>query len=234
MRQTLVEKYGMHPAEIEVRSFQIIDQLVPDDRLPFDWGGKEIAKRMIHAAGDPEIAPHIRVTPRAAELAVEAIHGGCKVFTDVRMIQVGVNGSMLAKHGNTIACMMDDPRVPEIARKEQITRAIAAVRLFADQIDGSIVVIGNAPTALLALLDLVDAGVCRPAFIVGTPVGFVNAAESKDELLLRDVPYATCLGYRGGSAMAVAALNAVLKIATNQAEPGAHYRDRWDQGAGQK
>lgn len=226
MKQTLVERYGMPPAEIEVKSFQIIDQLVPGHLLPFDAGGQAVAKRMIHAAGDPDIAAHIRIPDGSAAAGVAALRRGCPVFTDVRMISVGINGTMAAQLGNEIVCMMDDPRVPARAKAEQTTRAIAAVRLYADRLDGAIVAIGNAPTALLALLDLVDAGACRPALIVGTPVGFVNAAESKDELILRDVPYVTLLGYRGGSAVAVAALNALLKIATDQAEPGAHYRDR--------
>lgn len=225
-RLSLVEQYGMHPAEIEVRSFQIIDELVPTDALPFDEGGRAVAKRMIHAAGDPGLAPEIRVTDGGADAAVAALRRGAPIFTDVRMIAVGINGSMAGKLGCAITCMMDDSRVPGKAKAEQTTRAIAAIRLYADQLDGAIVAIGNAPTALLALLDLVDAGVCRPAFIVGTAVGFVNAAESKDELVKRDVPYATILGYRGGSPAAVAAVNALLKIATDQAEPGAHYRDR--------
>lgn len=226
MRQTLVERYGMHPAEIEVKSFQIIDELVPDASLPFDEGGKAVAKRMIHAAGDPDIAPFIRVPDGSAAAGVTALQRGCPIFTDVRMISVGINSSMTGKLGNSITCMIDDPRVPAKAKEEQTTRAIAAVRLYADQFNDAIVAIGNAPTALLALLDLIDQGVCRPAFIMGTPVGFVNAAESKDELILRPLHYATLLGYRGGSAVAVAGLNALLKIATDQAAPGQHYRDR--------
>lgn len=226
MKQTLVARYGLHPAEIEVRSFAMIDRMVPDHLLPFDEGGKALAKRMIHAAGDPDLAPHIRVPDGAAAAGVRALQQGRPIFTDVRMISVGVSPAMTGKLGNDVICMMDDERIPAKARAEQTTRAIAAVRLFADRLDGAIVAIGNAPTALLALLDLVDEGVCRPAFIVGTPVGFVNAAESKGELVLRDVPHATVLGYRGGSAVAVAGVNALLKIATDQAEPGAHYRDR--------
>lgn len=226
MKQTLVQRYGMHPAEIEVKSFQIIDQLVPDHHLPFDVEGKAVAKRMIHAVGDPGIASEIRIPDGAAAAGVASLQRGCRIFTDVRMISVGINGSMMAKLGNTVTCMMDNPRVPEMAKAEQTTRAIAAIRLYADEMDGAVVVIGNAPTALLALLDLIDEGVCRPGLVIGTPVGFVNAAESKAELLQRKVPYVTLLGYRGGSAVSVAALNALLKIATDQAEPGAHYRDR--------
>lgn len=226
MSQTLVERYGMHPADIEVRSFQIIDELVPDHLLPFDAGGKALAKRMIHAAGDPDLTGHIRVTPGAAAAGVAALQRGCAIFTDVRMILAGINTSMTGTLGNTVTCVMDDLRVPAKAKAEQTTRAIAAIRLYAEQLTGSIVVIGNAPTALLALLDLVDEGRCRPALVIGTPVGFVNAAESKDELVQREIPYATLLGYRGGSAIAAAATNALLKIATDQAEPGAHYRNR--------
>lgn len=224
MKPTLVEQYGLPPAEIEVRSFQIIDRLVPAERLPFDPGGQAVARRMIHAAGDPDLAPCIRVSAGAAAAGVAALQRGCPILTDVRMIAVGINAAMTARLGNRIVSMIDDPRVPARARAEGTTRAVAAVRLHAGELDGAIVAIGNAPTALLALLDLVDAGACRPALIVGTPVGFVNAAESKDELVQRDVPHVTILGYRGGSAVAVAAVNALLKIATDQAAPGAHYR----------
>lgn len=226
MRQTLVERYGMHPADIEVRSFRVIDQLVPESLLPVDEGGKALAKRMIHASGDPDIAGHIRVTRGGAEAGVTALRRGCAIYTDVRMVSAGINVDMAGTLGNTITCLMDDPRVPERARSEGTTRAVAAVRFHAEQLSGSIVVIGNAPTALLGLLDLVDEGRCRPALVIGTPVGFVNAAESKEELLKRDVPCATLLGSRGGSAMAAAAVNALLKIATGQARPGDHYRDR--------
>lgn len=226
MRETLVERYGMHPAEIEVRSFQIIDQLVADDLLPFDAGGKAVAKRMIHAAGDPDLAGQIRVTPGAVEAGVAALRRGCPILTDVRMIAAGINASMTGALGSTVTCIIDDPRVPAKAKAEKTTRAIAAIRLYEADLTGAIVVIGNAPTALLALLDLVDEGRCRPALVIGTPVGFVNAAESKDELLQRQIPFVTLLGYRGGSAIAAAATNALLKIATGQAEPGAHYRDR--------
>jgi len=226
VRQTLVERYGMHPADIEVRSFQIIDELVPENLLPPDDGGKALAKRMIHASGDPDLAGHIRVSPGAAEAGVAALRRGCAICTDVRMVTAGINAGMAGSLGNTITCLMDDPRVPERARSDGTTRAVAAVRLYEEQLSGSIVVIGNAPTALLALLDLVDEGRCRPALVIGTPVGFVSAAESKEELLKRDVPCATLLGRRGGSAVAAAAVNALLKIATGQASPGDHYRDR--------
>ncbi|MHB9144473.1 MAG: precorrin-8X methylmutase [Symbiobacteriia bacterium] len=226
MRQTLVERYGMHPADIEVRSFQIIDELVPENLLPPDDGGKALAKRMIHASGDPNIAGHIRVSPGAVEAGIAALRRGCAIYTDVRMVSVGINAGMAGILGNTTTCLMDDPRVPERARSDGTTRAVAAVRLYAEQLSGSIMVIGNAPTALLALLDLMDEGRCRPALVIGTPVGFVNAAESKEELLKRDVPCATLLGSRGGSAMAAAAVNALLKIATGQARPGDHYRNR--------
>lgn len=231
MKETLVERYGMHPADIEARSFATIDKLVPEGALPFDPWGQALAKRVIHAAGDPDLAGSIRISQGAAAVGVAALGEGHPIFTDVRMIAAGINAGMVQKVGSQVICLMDDPRVPDKAREERTTRAVAAVRLWADGLDGAVVAIGNAPTALLALLDLVDAGRCRPAMIIGTPVGFVNAAESKDELIQRDVPYATVLGYRGGSAMATAAVNALLKIVTGQAEPGAHFRDRWEESS---
>lgn len=230
MGERLTERYGMHPADIEVRSFAVIDELVPADLLPPDPWARLVAKRMIHAVGDPDLARVIRMAEGAVSAGVAALRAGCPLFTDVRMAAAGINAAMTARLGNAVRCMGDDPRVPAKATAERTTRAIAGVRLHAAELEGAVVAIGNAPTALLALLDLVDEGVCRPALVIGTPVGFVSAAESKDELVQRSIPYITALGYRGGSAMAAAAANALLKIATDQAEPGAHIRDRWGGG----
>lgn len=202
----------MAPEEIERKSFEIIQGLLPD--LTGTAEERRVKVRMIHAAGDPSIAPDLQLHPRAVQAGVEALRRGATIFTDVRMISVGISPGHTRQLGVGVECMMDHPGVIERAKADGTTRAIAAVRIYAPRLDGAVVAIGNAPTALLALLDLVDAGVCRPALIVGTAVGFVNAAESKDELVLRDVPYITLRGWRGGSAVAVAALNALLRQAT--------------------
>ncbi len=227
MSQTLVERYGLAAADIEERSFQIIDRLVPGDLLPADPADRAVAKRIIHAAGDPGLAPLIAIAPGAVAGGVAALRRGCPILTDVRMVAVGVSRDLAGKFGNPIVCLLDDARVPAKARAEGTTRAVAAVRLRAADLAGAVVAIGNAPTALLALLDLVDAGVggC-PALVVGIPVGFVNAAEAKEELVGRKVPYITVRGHRGGSPLAAAAVNALLKLATGLGGPGDHYRER--------
>ncbi|BDG61562.1 precorrin-8X methylmutase [Caldinitratiruptor microaerophilus] len=210
---TLVERYGLPPEEIERRSFEIIRGLVPD--LSGTPEEQQVRVRMVHAAGDPTIARDVHIHPRAVEAGVEALRSGAPIVTDVRMIAVGVSPGHCERLGVRVECMLDHPDVAARARAEGTTRAIAAVRLWGPRLDGAVVAIGNAPTALLALLDLVDAGVCRPALVVGTPVGFVNAAESKEELRRRDaVPSITVAGWRGGSTLAVAALNALLRLAT--------------------
>ncbi|MER3421687.1 MAG: hypothetical protein C4290_14680 [Chloroflexota bacterium] len=210
---SLVERYGLAPEEIERRSFAIIRDLLPD--LPGTPAEQQIRIRMIHACGDPGIAPDVHIHPRAVEAGVEALRRGATIFTDVRMISVGVSPGHCERLGVRVECMLDHPGVAERARADGTTRSVAAVRLWASQLDGAVVAVGNAPTALLALLDLVDAGVCRPALVVGTPVGFVNAAEAKEELRRRDaLPSVTVAGWRGGSTLAVAVLNALLRLAT--------------------
>lgn len=214
-KMTLIEQYGLPPNEIEERSFHIIKGLLPDlDGTPAE---RLIKVRMIHAAGDPGILPELHIAPGAVASGIQALKSGASIFTDVRMIAVGISPGHCQKLGTEIESMYDRPDVAAKARAEGTTRAVAAVRLYGERLDGQIVAIGNAPTALLALIDLVDAGVCRPALIIGTPVGFVNAAEAKDELKQRDLPYITLTGWRGGSAVAVAAANAILRLAT-----GAH------------
>lgn len=220
-----MERYGVRPADIETQSLLIVEELVPAGLLPSDAGARAVAKRMIHASGDPDIAAHIRVPPGAVEAGLAALRRGAPIYTDVRMVSVGINAKASGRLGNAVTCLMSDPRVPEKARQEGITQAAAGVRLHRDQLSGSIVVIGNAPTALLALLDLVDEGSGRPALVIGTPVGFVNAAESKDELWKRDLPCITLLGSRGGSAVAAAATNALLQLAVGEVGPGDGGRD---------
>lgn len=210
---TLVERYGLPPEEIERRSFEIIRGLIPD--LSGTPEEQQVRVRMVHAAGDPTIARDVHIHPRAIEAGVEAFRSGAPIVTDVRMIAVGVSPGHCEQLGVRVECMLDHPDAAARARADGTTRAVAAVRLWGPRLDGAVVAIGNAPTALLALLDLVDAGVCRPALVVGTPVGFVNAAESKEELRRREaVPSIAVAGWRGGSTLAVAALNALLRMAT--------------------
>ncbi len=210
-RVTLVERYALPPREIEERSFRILDGLLP--RLDCSPSERQVIARIAHAAGDADVARAVRLHPRAVEAAIAALKAGASIYTDVRMVAVGVSQPLLKHFGCEVHCAIADPRVAARAQADGTTRAIAAMRHFAPGLTGAVVAIGNAPTALLALLDMVDAGDVRPAVIVGMPVGFVAAPESKAELALRDVPYITVEGPRGGSAMAAATLNALLLLA---------------------
>lgn len=208
---TLIEQYGMAPDAIEIKSFAMVEELLPPD-LQCTPSEREVIKRMIHAAGDPSIVRDIRIHPEAVAAGLAALQAGATIFTDVQMVHSGINKLGAGKYGCAVECIIDAPAVVVKARAEGTTRAVAAVRLTAPRLAGGIVAIGNAPTALLELLDQIDAGLTPPALVVGMPVGFVAAAESKDELVQRGVPYISLLGWRGGSAVCVAAVNALLRV----------------------
>jgi precorrin-8X/cobalt-precorrin-8 methylmutase len=198
------------PQIIEEHSMAIIEDLLP----PLDGSKEErqIIKRIVHAAGDPQIASIVRLHPNAVSAGIAAIRQGKPIFTDVRMVAVGINHHLARKFGCSIHCAFDEPDVMRQAPEKSTTRSAAAVRSLGMRLSGVIVAIGNAPTALLALLDLIDGRDVLPALVVGMPVGFVQARESKAELMKRDIPYITIEGTRGGSAAAVATINALLKL----------------------
>ena len=201
----------MKPQDIERLSFQIIDAEAgnhgfPDDQWP-------IVRRVIHTSADFEWQTMIRLHPHAVAAGVAAIRAGCLVVTDTNMARVGIRRRDLEPFGGSVRCYMTDPRVAQTADREGMTRAKAAVDLAVAEIDGGIYVVGNAPTALLRLIERMDAGDARPALVVGVPVGFVNAAESKALLLERDVPCITNVGRKGGSNVAAAVVNALILMA---------------------
>lgn len=204
------------PQEIEDRSMAIVEGLLPD--LPCSWEERQIVKRIVHTTGDPGLAQHIRIHPGAVEAARKAIRAGALIYADVKMLASGIDRSRTGRFGCEIRCLIDDPQVAREARETGTTRATAAIRHMGQQLNGAVVAIGNAPTALEALLELVDAGEISPALIVGTPVGFVGAAESKMKLAERSVPFVTVEGTRGGSATAVACVNALLRLAESTPE----------------
>jgi precorrin-8X/cobalt-precorrin-8 methylmutase len=181
--------------------------------LPTDPDARRVAVMMLYATGDPDLAGSIRVHPGAVAAGLAALRGGRPIVTDVRMVAAAVESERLGRLGVTVRCAIDHPGAAARATARGITRAAAAMELLVPELEGALVAIGNAPTALLALLDAVDAGRAHPALIVGTPVGLVAAAESKEELMARTVPYVTVLGTRGGSAIAAAAVNAIVRIA---------------------
>jgi len=176
-------------------------------------GERQIIKRIVHTTGDPDIAGLIKISPDAVEAGLGALGSGKPIFTDVQMLRSGINPIKLEQFGIETLCMIKDPEVVEEARKTGKTRAMVAMVKAAPRLDGGIVAIGNAPTALFELCAMVRNGQLKPALVVGTPVGFVGAKESKEMLTWTPVPYITVEGTRGGSTIAVAALNALLKLA---------------------
>ena len=174
-------------------------------------GETKVYARIIHAAGDPDYAGLIRMHPQAVAAGCAALAVGRDVYTDVEMVRTGINKRRWGAYGGTVHCRIADPQVADGAQRQGITRAMAAMRAYGAALDGAVVAVGNAPTALFALLDLMAQSNVKPALIVGVPVGFVGAGEAKEALVARAaVPYITVLGNKGGSPIAVAAVNALL------------------------
>ncbi|MBK1702670.1 precorrin-8X methylmutase [Thiococcus pfennigii] len=169
---------------------------------------ERVAVRVIHASGMTDIADEIRFTPGAAVAGRAALLAGGPILCDSQMVAHGITRARLPAD-NAILCTLADPTVPELARRIGNTRSAAAVELWGERLEGAVVAIGNAPTALFRLLELIDAGAPRPALIIGMAVGFVGAAESKEALAASGLASIIVPGRRGGSAMAVAAVNAL-------------------------
>ncbi len=194
-------------AEIYRRSFATIR--AEADLARFTKAEEIVAVRMIHACGMVEIAADIVFSPGAAELARRALLDGAPILCDSRMVAEGVTRARLPQH-NEVICTLGDPAVAALAKEIGDTRSAAAVELWSGRIAGAVVAIGNAPTALFRLLDMLERMPARPACIIGMPVGFVGAAESKEALMARaPAPFITVRGRKGGSAMTAAALNAL-------------------------
>ena len=202
------------PMTIENRSMELIAPHLAE--LHLDERETKLYSRLIHASGDVGYAPITRVHPQAIDAAIAALKRGVDIYTDVEMVRTGINKKKLASFGGTVHCLVADPDVAARAKAEGITRSMVAMRTFGKDMDGSIVAIGNAPTAPFEVLRLVREEGIRPACIVGIPVGFVGAAESKAELAANDiVPYITVEGSKGGSPIAAAAVNALMYMIDN-------------------
>jgi precorrin-8X/cobalt-precorrin-8 methylmutase len=192
------------------RSFAIIREEA--DLSAFTVDEADIAIRMIHACGQVEAAQHFRFSKDFVVAARGALQAGKPVLCDAEMVARGVTHARLPAN-NEVICTLRDPRTPELAKQIGNTRSAAALDLWADKLDGALVAIGNAPTALFYLLEMLDKSGVRPAAIIGMPVGFVGAAESKDALEVSPlgIPYAIVKGRLGGSAMTAAAVNAIAR-----------------------
>jgi precorrin-8X/cobalt-precorrin-8 methylmutase len=198
-------------AEIYRRSFAIIR--AESDLARFSKSEERVAVRIIHACGMVEIARDIVMSPAFADNARWALIGGAPILCDSKMVANGITKARLPA-SNEIVCTLDDPRVPDLAAKTGNTRSAAAMELWRDKLGGAVVAIGNAPTSLFHLLEMLDQGVPAPAAVIGLPVGFIGAAESKDALAADGrVPFLIVKGRKGGSAMAVAAVNALASEA---------------------
>ena len=174
---------------------------------------RAIATRVIHSCGMTEITSDLVVTPDFAEATTKALNASKPILVDVEMVRHGINARFLPASCKII-CTLNDPRARELGLANATTRTAAAVSLWREHLEGAVVVIGNAPTALFALLDMIDQGAPKPASIIGMPVGFVGAAESKAELIAnpRGIPFATIRGRKGGSAMASSVINALTDV----------------------
>jgi precorrin-8X/cobalt-precorrin-8 methylmutase len=197
-------------AAIYERSFAIIR--AEADLSRFSTEEADIVVRMIHASGQVSVAELIDFAPGLVAQARAALRGGAPILCDAEMVAHGVTRARLPAK-NDVVCTLRDARVPELAAKLGTTRSAAALELWRDRLEGSLVAVGNAPTALFRLLEVVEEGAGRPAAILGIPVGFVGAAESKEALAANTsgIPYLIVRGRMGGSAMAAAAVNALAK-----------------------
>ena len=201
--------YLRDPAEIYRRSFALIRAEAPLDRFPPDIEG--MALRLAHAAGDAAILADLAWSPAAVRRGKTALAAGAPILVDAAMVAAGIASERLPA-ANRIICTLREPETVQLAAKLRTTRSAAAVELWRPDLAGAVVAIGNAPTALFHLLELLAAGAGKPALILGFPVGFVGAAEAKASLAAfgRGLAFVTLHGRRGGSALAAAAVNALL------------------------
>ena len=208
--------WNLPPSEIERRSFAIIDREAGEHSWsPEAWS---IVRRMIHTTADFDFVTSVRMHPEAIAEGKMALESGAAIFCDTNMCKAGISKARLAPFGCRVECLITDEKVKEIARGGGGTRAAAAVDAALPGLNGGLYVVGNAPTALYRLMELIKSGRAAPALVVGLPVGFVNAAESKEELSQMDYPHITALGRKGGSALAASVINALAILCGARSE----------------
>lgn len=212
----MIKLQDVLPSEIESESFKIIEAEFKEQtgmsRDQFSPEEFKVVQRIIHATGDFAVASSIVFQSKPVKAAREVLNKGCNILTDVNMVASGISKKTLAGFGGEVVCRVGEPETAALAIELGITRSEAAIQRSAEDNIG-IVAVGNAPTALLSTLKLIEEGRFAPAVIVGVPVGFVNAAESKEILKQTSIPAITLTGRRGGSPIAAAAINAILKMA---------------------
>ena len=201
----------IQPQQIEGKSFEIIDSEMGEHSFTAEQ--YPVVQRVIHASADFELGKSLLFHPDAIKAGIQALLKGKKIVSDVKMIQSGVNQTRLGKFGSEAKVYISDQDVAEEAKRLNTTRAIISIRKALTEVDGGIYAIGNAPTALLELIRLIKEGEAKPDLVIGLPVGFVSAAESKEELAKLDIPFITNIGRKGGSTVTVAAINAIAIMA---------------------
>lgn len=213
-----VELENVQPKEIETRSFEIITEELGD--TPLIPGTELIVKRCIHTSADFDYAENLCVSSNAVEKAIEAIKNGACIVTDTQMAKAGINKKALAKYGGEVFCFMSDEDVAAKAKELGCTRATASMDKAASMGKPLIFAIGNAPTALVRLYELIQEKKISPYLIIGVPVGFVNVVQSKEMIMETDTPYIVARGRKGGSNIAACICNALLYMIDNE-------RDYW-------
>ncbi len=195
------------PMEIEKRSMEIIESALPSG-IPED--NKAVVKRVIHCTADFDYAKNLTFSVNAVKKALDALRGGCDIVTDTQMALSGINKAAAAKLGCTVHCFMSDPDVAEQAKERDCTRAVVSMEKASMLNKPLIFAIGNAPTALLKIRELIDTGKITPLLVIGVPVGFVNIIESKEAIMETDIPFIVSKGRKGGSNVAAAIVNALM------------------------
>lgn len=209
-----VELEKVKPMDIEARSFEIITEELGDTKLiP---GTEPIVKRCIHTSADFDYAKNLCFSEGAVERAMEAIQGGACIVTDTQMAKAGINKKALARYGGEVYCFMSDEDVAEQAKEKGTTRATVSMEKAAALKKPLIFAVGNAPTALVRLYELIEDGRLSPALIIGVPVGFVNVVQSKELIMEAGVPYIVARGRKGGSNIAACICNALLYMLDNR------------------
>ena len=201
---------NIKPMDIEKRSFEIITELLSNKVI--DPQNELVIKRAIHTTADFDYADNLVFSEDAVAKGIDALRSGCDIVTDTQMTKSGINKTILRKLGGTVHCFMSDADVAEEAKQRGITRAIVSMERAADLPKPCIFAIGNAPTALIALHDMIEEGVLLPALIIGVPVGFVNVIESKELIINSQTPHIVARGRKGGSNVAAAICNALLYL----------------------